>query len=177
MRTLLLSSHATFSQFSPISPVGPPNLQIACSQKFSIICLYHFFPPTIPLSYFLNFFIPSPLSSIFTATSPVHNKKVQKPGALRSQGSIFFPVVCRQELCSYRCYGYKHGFNRGRKGKTLCHTVKKLPIGLHLVITVIPVTTPSTHAVQSLAFTIQSTISIGPSCSSMTQKEVCQSTM
>lgn len=60
----------------------------------------------------------------------------------------------------------------------LCHyTVEKLVIGLHFVITVIPVTPPSTHAVQSLAFTIQSPISIGPSCSSMTQKDVCQSTM
>ncbi|TNN46095.1 hypothetical protein EYF80_043713 [Liparis tanakae] len=43
-------------------------------------------------------------------------------------------------------------------------------VGL-LVISVIPVAPPSTHAVQSLAFTIQSPISIGPSCSSMTQKE------
>lgn len=68
--------------------------------------------------------------------------------------------------------------SEGRKIKTLCHVaVKKLHIGLYLVITAIPVAPPSTHVVQSLALTIQSPISIGPSCSSMTQKEVCQSTM
>lgn len=75
------------------------------------------------------------------------------------------------------CSGNTPGF-QGIKGRMPCHyTVKKLPIGLHLVITVFPVTPFSTHAAQSLAFTIQSPILIGPSCSSMTQKEVCQSAM
>lgn len=75
------------------------------------------------------------------------------------------------------CSGNTPGFP-GIKGRMACHyTVKKLPIGLHLVITVFPVTPFSTHAAQSLAFTIQSPILIGPSCSSMTQKEVCQSAM
>lgn len=64
------------------------------------------------------------------------------------------------------------------QSRMLCHyTVKQLPIGLHLVITVFPVTPSSTHAAQSLAVTIQSPILIGPSCSSMTQKGVCQSAM
>lgn len=57
-----------------------------------------------------------------------------------------------------------------------CHSrVEKLPIVLHLVFTVLPVTPSSTHTAQSPAFAIQSPIPIGPSCSSMTQKEVCQS--
>lgn len=46
------------------------------------------------------------------------------------------------------------------------------PSVLYLVLTVFPVIPPSTHSVQLLAFTIQSPISIGPSCSSMTQKGV-----
>ena len=77
-------------------------------------------------------------------------------------------------LCPLCRSGYEYGFNRGGKVKnaeSFCRE-KKLPIGLYLTITVIPVTPPSTHAVQSLAFTIQSPISIGPSCSSMTQKGV-----
>lgn len=75
------------------------------------------------------------------------------------------------------CSGNTPGFQT-IQSRMLCHyTVKKLPIGLHLVISVFPVTPSSTHAAQSLAVTIQSPILIGPSCSSMTQKGVCQSAM
>lgn len=73
-------------------------------------------------------------------------------------------------------FGHTQGSLRGLMEWPPCHSgVEKLPIVLHLVFTVLPVTPSSTHTAQSPAFAIQSPIPIGPSCSSMTQKEVCQS--
>lgn len=70
-----------------------------------------------------------------------------------------------------------HILNRRMKGVTLCH-YSVLPISLQRFITVSRYSVlHSRRPIQSLAFTIPSLISVGPSCSSMTQKEVCQSAM